>query len=380
MTDLRDSFVAAMRARPDDLVTPLVYADWLEEHGDADRAAFVRKQCRGEDTLADVVARHKALCQRMGVPDGYDFAVEMSFSRGFVESLKLPVQWLIDGADALADEPLLRQLTVGRVNGWGARLAELPLLEKITDLEIEAWISPADARAISVSPHLRNLRTLEVWLGGDVERTDLPVLIPFCVGAWRNYRDLTELRIVDVPGCTAERIAEANTMTRRPIAKAVIPLPRLYPIASHFSTWLLAGHLPDGTQVLADVEADPTVCRLFCFTPEGAQTGIREVAMSPDTPGEFEEYLSDEFGFEPGLIRVLDIDDPEGPYSIEPDSGFTENFGVADDPNVRPEDEPDSDLAMGRASYCSYWLKYGAYVFSAGNSWYVGPHGEVEST
>src|SRR5262249_30099916 len=162
---------------------------------------------------------------------GYDFAVEVGFSRGFLDSLKIPVQWLIDGAEALADEPLLRKVTVGRVNGWGERLAQLPLLEKITDLEIEAWISPADPRAVSESPHLRNLRTLEVGLGGAVGRTDLPVLIPFCVGAWRNYKNLTELRIVDVPGCDADRIATANVVTRRPIAKAVIPLPRLYPIA-----------------------------------------------------------------------------------------------------------------------------------------------------
>jgi uncharacterized protein (TIGR02996 family) len=379
MADLRESFIATMRAQPDDLVTPLVFADWLEEHGDAERASFIRKQCRGEE--ADVGARKTALCRRMGVPDGYDFAVEMGFSRGFLDSLSIPVQWLIDGAEALADEPLLRQLTVGRVNGWGARLAELPLLANVRDLEIEAWISPADARAISESPHLRNLRTLEVWLGGDVERTDLPVLIPFCVGAWRNYKELTELRIVDVPGCDADRIATANVMTRRPIAKAVLPLPRLYPIAAHFSSDLLAGHLPDGTQVLAEAPMpEHSMARLFCFSPAGEQLEVREEVLPLADELPFEECLRDELGFTPGLIRVLDIDDPDGAYSIDPDDGFTEYYGVADDPNVRPEDEPEMDLAMGRASFCSYWLKHGAYVFRAGNSWYVGPDGEVEST
>jgi len=44
MTD-RDALWAAVMAAPNDDAPRLVYADWLDEHGEADLAAFVRVQC-----------------------------------------------------------------------------------------------------------------------------------------------------------------------------------------------------------------------------------------------------------------------------------------------------------------------------------------------
>ena len=40
------AFIAAIRANPEDDLPRLVYADWLEENGDAARAEFIRVQCR----------------------------------------------------------------------------------------------------------------------------------------------------------------------------------------------------------------------------------------------------------------------------------------------------------------------------------------------
>jgi uncharacterized protein (TIGR02996 family) len=39
-----DAFLADILAHPDDDTPRLVYADWLAEHGDPDRAAFIRTQ------------------------------------------------------------------------------------------------------------------------------------------------------------------------------------------------------------------------------------------------------------------------------------------------------------------------------------------------
>jgi uncharacterized protein (TIGR02996 family) len=41
----RDALLAAVRAAPADDAPRLVFADWLDEHGEADLAAFVRVQC-----------------------------------------------------------------------------------------------------------------------------------------------------------------------------------------------------------------------------------------------------------------------------------------------------------------------------------------------
>jgi uncharacterized protein (TIGR02996 family) len=44
MPDPRQAFLEAICAAPDDDAPRLVYADWLEEHGDPERAEFIRAQ------------------------------------------------------------------------------------------------------------------------------------------------------------------------------------------------------------------------------------------------------------------------------------------------------------------------------------------------
>ena len=55
MTD-HDALLAAILAAPEDDAPRLIYADWLEEHGQADRAAFIRVGCEA--------ARLDSLCSK----------------------------------------------------------------------------------------------------------------------------------------------------------------------------------------------------------------------------------------------------------------------------------------------------------------------------
>jgi uncharacterized protein (TIGR02996 family) len=41
-----DAFLQAILSSPDDDTPRLAYADWLEEHGRSERAAFIRVQCQ----------------------------------------------------------------------------------------------------------------------------------------------------------------------------------------------------------------------------------------------------------------------------------------------------------------------------------------------
>ena len=41
---VRDALLAAILDAPDDDAPRLVFADWLDEHGEPDRAAFIRVQ------------------------------------------------------------------------------------------------------------------------------------------------------------------------------------------------------------------------------------------------------------------------------------------------------------------------------------------------
>ncbi len=68
-----DSFLADIRANPDDDAVRLVFADWLEDNGDPDRAEFIRLQVRlaqlpeydparfeMEERSQDLLAEHQA--------------------------------------------------------------------------------------------------------------------------------------------------------------------------------------------------------------------------------------------------------------------------------------------------------------------------------
>jgi len=85
------ALLAAIRAAPDDDAPRLVYADWLDEHGEMERAEFIRVQCelavresaelrRREVALLD--SHHDAFagaCAALGL--------RFKFSRGFIVGL-----------------------------------------------------------------------------------------------------------------------------------------------------------------------------------------------------------------------------------------------------------------------------------------------------
>src|SRR5215208_1611384 len=69
MTD-GDALYRAILDAPDDDAPRLVWADWLDEHGEADRAAFVRCQCEwtrlvpGHPRYGELLAAWQALEER----------------------------------------------------------------------------------------------------------------------------------------------------------------------------------------------------------------------------------------------------------------------------------------------------------------------------
>src|SRR5687768_16098443 len=120
----RDRLLAAIRASPRDEGLRLVYADWLEEHGDEqDRrlAAFIRVQCQLEPLRdlprdGDVVALHeeeeaalgKSRDRWLGRPfintawQHYEYA-SFAFRRGLLEQATLPAEAYLEVAEVLAE-------------------------------------------------------------------------------------------------------------------------------------------------------------------------------------------------------------------------------------------------------------------------------------
>lgn len=113
-----DALLAAILANPDDDTARLVYADWLQEHGDEDRAAFIRLQIERERLTPNVArfgslareerllfARQKAEWQlpvRALMPSAV-----VQFRRGFIEEVTVQAaHFARNGAEALRLEPV----------------------------------------------------------------------------------------------------------------------------------------------------------------------------------------------------------------------------------------------------------------------------------
>jgi uncharacterized protein (TIGR02996 family) len=137
MTPDEAALLAAIEANPADDLPRLVYADWLEEHGQAVRAEFIRLQCEiahlETDRRDEVRSHHHGLWQRqgemlaahrgelLGVLAGLPGRVEVKFDRGFPARVQLSVtDFLAHGAVLDAARPRPRV----RVNLVADRLAE----------------------------------------------------------------------------------------------------------------------------------------------------------------------------------------------------------------------------------------------------------------
>jgi uncharacterized protein (TIGR02996 family) len=219
--DQRAPFLAAIVARPDDDLLRLIFADWLDEHGDADRAAFIRLQCaewRGDSDAGARAAKLERAHRRewlAELPEVY----HAEFRRGFAEHLVVDAATFVNaGANLRRRTPvrsvalvgaghMLEQLLSGHLldglpglhlnhaflNDDGlVRLADAPCLRELRTLRLaQTGGGDAGVAALARSPHFTRLRTL-VLSGNAVGDA----------GAWdlagsRTLRGLKHLEVAD---------------------------------------------------------------------------------------------------------------------------------------------------------------------------------------
>jgi uncharacterized protein (TIGR02996 family) len=254
-------FLDQIRAAPEDDAPRLVYADWLDEHGDSARAEFIRVQIERAN-LPKWDARQVALRLReQALTDQYigelqrglpasaqrvgDWRKELpnvksvgwgEFRRGFVATAQFATflalgksakaAWAAAPIDAaivpwprraevvreVPPIPGLRELTIaGRLvqAAAAAWLAEAPVLSTIRRLTIADSSIGSDAfRQICRSPHLKELTALRMpynSIGNPGIRTlveaNLPALVELDLSERGSYGRYGEDPIVDVVGC-----------------------------------------------------------------------------------------------------------------------------------------------------------------------------------
>jgi uncharacterized protein (TIGR02996 family) len=176
---LEKAFLQDVLEHPDDDTPRLVFADWLEDNGDPDRAEFIRVQCRLaglpeadsrcrdlQRREADLLARH----QPRWVAAVAECCVSWpGFHRGFIEAVDCDASVFVSVAEKLFLQAPIQDLTLQNPVGHLSELARCSWLSRLWALRLSIG-NPAPLLGSSrnafvsfcQSPHLRNLRVLDL--------------------------------------------------------------------------------------------------------------------------------------------------------------------------------------------------------------------------
>jgi uncharacterized protein (TIGR02996 family) len=189
-----EAFMRAIREAPEDDAPRLIFADWLEEHGQVDRAEFIRVQCRYERLpktnleRSALMARADSLLQRnwqdwvgplrdiVGpwydrygagwMQEQYHPDSLKKFQRGFVDSLSLKAESFLSRARELQRLTVLSELWLWGAGNCSAALAREPTLSGLFILGFndyyDAPLSAHNMVELAASPYLRGLGALLV--------------------------------------------------------------------------------------------------------------------------------------------------------------------------------------------------------------------------
>ncbi len=168
---MHETFLRAIREAPEDDTPRLVYADWLDEHDQPERAEFIRAQIQATRLLPHS-RRRTALLRRareLLAVHGEGWLQNLpkwarrrcEFQRGFVTHVTCTALQFIKHGEALMRAAPVRSLQIYRGEGRIIALAESPHLAGLTALNLRYNAAgDADAEALAASPYLRHLTRL----------------------------------------------------------------------------------------------------------------------------------------------------------------------------------------------------------------------------
>jgi uncharacterized protein (TIGR02996 family) len=233
-TDEKRALWSAIRANPNDDTPRLVYADWLQEHGDEARAEFIRVQCaleqlgpdrrKGRKQRPALEKRQKALLTKhekawlapfrarfKGTQRwGSDAWLErLTFRRGLIDTTQFDLECgrvLAAAGDELepVDGVSVMEMGIKYNHASVVTIADWPGAGCVVCFSI-AWATDEDVTAIIRPGHMRNLFYLGLW-GGKVTDDGAAQL-----AAWPFAASLRALDIKDNPITDAGALALADS-------------------------------------------------------------------------------------------------------------------------------------------------------------------------
>ena len=205
MTSDERTFLKAICDEPADDTVRLVFADWLEEHGRAGRADFIRTEIElartppgtdeDERRRAVLFARRAALLKAHSAEWLAPFrpaAREAVFVRGFVQALDVPASAFLQHAETWFEyTPLTRvKFTTCRIwdqvcgvyAWWTEPLFASRFLSRLECIDLEGLeLNASDMELFAAHPDLSRLRVLlladnDIRTGGAVALANMPQL------------------------------------------------------------------------------------------------------------------------------------------------------------------------------------------------------------
>jgi uncharacterized protein (TIGR02996 family) len=299
----QDAFVQAIIESPEDDTPRLIFADWLEDHDQPERAEFIRSQIEraqlpaGDLRQVAMEKREHSLLRRFArrwfaPPRGWKAGLTYLVRRGFPETLHVDAKTLLLRADDLfARWPITRLL---RPTFWGTpelarRLAEASFLARIRDLDLYYLHLGREIMSILLgSPHLGNLVRLHVGsnLLGDAGARDL-VRSPQLAGLHDldvSHNDITDTGLRQLIRCKHFRSIRSLSLcgNQQFGVEAVLSLLRSHnwPALTDLNLWATA--LGDkGVRQLARSPALAKLTSLNLNNNAVSNLGLKALAESP---------------------------------------------------------------------------------------------------
>jgi len=159
-----------LRAHPEAPEHRLAYAEWLEKHGEASRAEFIRAELtlRTKSLNPQQRLTLKKRAQQLLKEHAKEWAAqlpgmsaeELHYRRGFVEVLTLPEKRLAEHGEELLSREPVHTLTVSVQDGKGqGSAAGQPWFEQIRWLKLTGKVN-AGAKALAAAAHVGKLDSL----------------------------------------------------------------------------------------------------------------------------------------------------------------------------------------------------------------------------
>ena len=198
------AFFDSIRGTADDDGPRLIFADWLDEHGETDRADFIRIQC-ALDRLPDDDSRRHALRERerqlaevnerRWTADLRPLVTECAFHRGVVDSVSVDATQFLANGPAIFDLAPIRKVRFLEVGEQFKSVTQSPVLRFIRELDLSAnSIGDEGPMLLARSPHLARLDALDLGFT-DLGDNGLKILADSPA-----FSELRVLRLNDNPG------------------------------------------------------------------------------------------------------------------------------------------------------------------------------------